>query len=1109
MKKLIYTLTAIATLAFAAGCANELDGPNPVKGEFVETEFTVALDDATATKAAIGNDAAKIDKLLIRAFKSDGTSLKELDGNFEIDEVTTVGGKKQFGVKAKLVRNFPYKIAFFALHNGAPYTMDDNGVITMAAGAANDENLDVFYKVEDITLDPDTPATLVKTITLTRPLAQINVLSDPADWAAAKATGILEGLKSSVTITAPTKLNLVDGTVDTPAELAFTLEESPTGKINVGAAESAVDANYVAMAYILSGTAASPVNVTFHVESANFAGFTRTVNNVPNKANFRTNLHGDLFTTSGDFTVVLDPDFGSTDDNQNINIPQPTVSPASIPDGILSANPGIVKGASVATTGNNISLTTASSPLYFGIDSNSDGEISYASSKPAVGTISEEGVFTVVGAGDTDVTIHQMAGNTKATTDYSDITIVYHVHVDNVTLNITFYAGENGDFSEIKLNNADATLNEGVLSAVKGNVITFKATPVENYEVDAVKVGDDPLTAEDGVYSYTVGDNAVTISASFKEMGTVAAPTFSPAAGEVAANTTVTISCATEGATIHYTVDGTEPTTESATYSSAITIDVAKTIKAIAVKAGMINSAVATAAYTIKPVLSSISVDATGATTEFANGAAFSSEGIVVTASYTQGKADANVTAQAVVTTPNMTEAGTKDVTVSYTEDGITKTATYEITVAAAVTPKSDQTLSFDKDELVFAYGATYTLPVLSGAQTTVTYSIEDVSPAGAISVDPSTGALTITKAGAGMVYARAAETEEYNAGEAYYMVTVNKATQTLSFGATSEFEITYGDSFTEPTLTGAQNTVTYSIEATKGNVTINAATGKLTISGEDYVIVTATTVDDGCYVVATDSYELTINAAGGSEPQNRPSYAFSAASVTATIGETAPTYPTLNGTVAGDTPVYSSTNTSVATVNVSTGAITLVGKGTTIIKASVAAHDDYTAQEVSYTLNVKQWVQVTSSSTALSAGDRIFITSLNGSTKKVMSTTQNNNNRAAEDFDPDDIKDSYQIIILETVPSGKGEGSFALSTGNGYLYAASSSSNHLKTEPELDSDGNGSWDITISTTGTTIVAKGTSTRNSIRYNSASSNGNLFSCYASGQQAVIIYRLEQ
>ena len=79
----------------------------------------------------------------------------------------------------------------------------------------------------------------------------------------------------------------------------------------------------------------------------------------------------------------------------------------------------------------------------------------------------------------------------------------------------------------------------------------------------------------------------------------VATPTFSPAAGNITEATNVTISCTTEGATIHYTTDGTTPTSASATYTVAIPVSETTTIKAIAVKSGMTDSEIATATYTI------------------------------------------------------------------------------------------------------------------------------------------------------------------------------------------------------------------------------------------------------------------------------------------------------------------------------------------------------------------------------------------------------------------------------------------------------------------------------------------------------------------------------
>jgi len=84
---------------------------------------------------------------------------------------------------------------------------------------------------------------------------------------------------------------------------------------------------------------------------------------------------------------------------------------------------------------------------------------------------------------------------------------------------------------------------------------------------------------------------------------TVATPRFSPAAGAVTAGTEVAITCATADAAIHYTIDGTEPTAASTLYTAPIVVNEAMTIKAIAVKEGMTDSAVATAEYTIAEVI--------------------------------------------------------------------------------------------------------------------------------------------------------------------------------------------------------------------------------------------------------------------------------------------------------------------------------------------------------------------------------------------------------------------------------------------------------------------------------------------------------------------------
>ena len=79
----------------------------------------------------------------------------------------------------------------------------------------------------------------------------------------------------------------------------------------------------------------------------------------------------------------------------------------------------------------------------------------------------------------------------------------------------------------------------------------------------------------------------------------VVQPTATPAGGNYTSVQTVTLTTITEGAAIHYTLNGTTPTASSTLYSSPITISETTTLKAIAIKAGMTNSDILTETYAL------------------------------------------------------------------------------------------------------------------------------------------------------------------------------------------------------------------------------------------------------------------------------------------------------------------------------------------------------------------------------------------------------------------------------------------------------------------------------------------------------------------------------
>ena len=113
------------------------------------------------------------------------------------------------------------------------------------------------------------------------------------------------------------------------------------------------------------------------------------------------------------------------------------------------------------------------------------------------------------------------------------------------------------------------------------------------YKTTTVNRNPDQYPSEFTLYQLTDGGSVTP--------GTVAAPQASPQAGAVVSGTEITLTCTTSGASIYYTLDGTDPTTSSTLYydNNRPTITANCTLKAVAIKDG-VSSAVQTVEYTIK-----------------------------------------------------------------------------------------------------------------------------------------------------------------------------------------------------------------------------------------------------------------------------------------------------------------------------------------------------------------------------------------------------------------------------------------------------------------------------------------------------------------------------
>ena len=160
----------------------------------------------------------------------------------------------------------------------------------------------------------------------------------------------------------------------------------------------------------------------------------------------------------------------------------------------------------------------------------------------------------------------------------------------NLTANVTVTAPEG---FEVCLT-TDGTF-DGILTLIPEEG-TLAATTVYVRMAEGLEVGDHygDLTVASGDLNETIA-----LSGTVSALPIAAIPAFSPEGGTYTEAQTVTISCTTEGAIIHYTMDGSEPTVNSTVYTEPLTIEETTTVKALAMKDGYLASAVAEATYTI------------------------------------------------------------------------------------------------------------------------------------------------------------------------------------------------------------------------------------------------------------------------------------------------------------------------------------------------------------------------------------------------------------------------------------------------------------------------------------------------------------------------------
>lgn len=397
-----------------------------------------------------------------------------------------------------------------------------------------------------------------------------------------------------------------------------------------------------------------------------------------------------------------------------------------------------------------------------------------------------------------------------------------------------------------------------------------------------------------------------------------------------------------EGATVYYTTDNTTPTTSSTVYTAAgIDVPAATTagetfvIKAIAVADGKEPSAVVTLTLTaVKTITAELlsAIEAGGSYFLLADNTRLA--GPIATGYYMPATEVALADGKLVASDANL-----------FTFEAGDEAGQFYIKDANGKYYGMDATHnSFN----TFADKASAT-----NALWTVTFA---------------NGLATITNVGRGNVIAYQSNYKTFSSLTAdaaasaslpaiYGEKPVVKQPAGLEFAAATA-EATIGEAFTAPALTFATTAAISYTSSTPAVATVDAATGVVTPLTEGTTTIMATSAANDDFEAGSAQYVLTVKAASTPVDPDQPEapkpagLAFSAATAKAVMGQTF-TAPVL--VKATDAAVsYNSSNSSVAVINGTDGALVLVAPGTTIITATTPANDKYLAGSAQYSLTVE-----------------------------------------------------------------------------------------------------------------------------------------------------------
>lgn len=297
MKNLIYLILPLTLL-----CTSCNNADMARHEETVQVSFYAEIPEIMGTRS--GSDLT-VDKVYCAVFEN-GVELNDLRKEITIEEGTPIV------YAPRLVKDRTYDVVFWASKNGSYDVTDMTQIVRSVSGPANESDYDAFTATDQITVQN----AISKPITLTRPLAQLNIGIIEADWKAVSDT--FGQTPSSISITYNEKdiFNALTGSaVSSYSDITRT--SACSGSLTVdGVTYRQLGTFYVLMAEEDQKT----INLKYSVYDTSDQPIRSNVDiiHIPVQRNFKTNIVGGLLTGTISYGISISEGFSNTEHNKEL-----------------------------------------------------------------------------------------------------------------------------------------------------------------------------------------------------------------------------------------------------------------------------------------------------------------------------------------------------------------------------------------------------------------------------------------------------------------------------------------------------------------------------------------------------------------------------------------------------------------------------------------------------------------------------------------------------------------------------------------------------------------------------------------------------------------------